>query len=189
MNLGKPSPALRLSNPDGDRIIVIIHERGFVGSAAVERVNHVISGECRVWRQNANLEIAKFVGLEFAVLQGYQKRVESLDVLVNLNEVRRKQPVDSGEVAFSHGCPEILFQLDDVDGRRTLRRSRRCLRECRGRKERSDNQQEETHGNYLSVCLLKLELVRRSGCRSGAYPPDGSVDDSIEKLPMIGPGL
>jgi hypothetical protein len=163
VNLGKPSPALRLSNPDGYGVIVIVPERGFVCGAAVERIDHVISGQCRVWRQNANLEIAKFVGLEFAVLQCDQERIESLNVLVNVDEVRCKQAVDGRKVALRHGRPEILFQLDDIDGGRKWR-SGRGLRECSGSKQRSGNQQEETHANYLSVCLplLKLELVSSS---------------------------
>src|ERR1700722_10646736 len=88
--------------------------------AAVEGVQHVISGECRVRSQNTNLQILKFVRLKLAVLQCDQKRIQSLNVLVDLNEVLCEETANRREVAFSHGGPKILFQLDDVDWSRGL---------------------------------------------------------------------
>lgn len=109
VSLDQPFGGVWLSDPDGDRVIVVVLHLGLVFGATVERVQYLVSGQGGVRGEDADLQVAEFVGLELAVLEGNQQRVDSLDLSVDLDEVSGEEATNSGEVAFGHGGPEMLF--------------------------------------------------------------------------------
>ena len=62
MSLGKPLRAAGLANPDGQRVVVEGPGFGCGVGVACKAAQDVIGGKSRVWREDADLKIAEFVG-------------------------------------------------------------------------------------------------------------------------------
>ena len=189
MGLGQPLAGAGLAHPDCRGVVVVVFALGVVAGAAVECVDDVVGGEGGVRREDANLKIAEFVGLELAVLQIDQESVDGLDVVIHFDEIFGEEAANRGEVAFGHGGPEMLLEVDDFDGggERAGSLSKRRQGKCDGE---SQKEEEGTHKDYVSVWPRPSwgwrELV---GGGFGPYFADGGVDDGVEELAMIGAGL
>ena len=122
MRLDEPF-LIRLAHPGGRRIVVVVLHLGLVACAAVEGADHVVNRKSGVRGEDADLQVTKFVGLEFAMLQVDQKRIDGLNLVVDFNEVLGEEAAYCGEVAFGDGSPKMLFEIDDL-----YRRRRRILR-------------------------------------------------------------
>jgi hypothetical protein len=149
VGLDLPVGGAGLAYPYGDGVVVVVLHLGVVVGAAVEGVDYVVGGEGGVGGEDADLEVAEFVGVELAVLEGDQQRVYRLDLLVDLDEVFGEEAADCREVAFGHGGPQVLFEIYDFDGGWGLGGGL-----CGGRCDQGDQDcEEEAHGNYVSASL------------------------------------
>jgi hypothetical protein len=142
MGLDQPLRGAGLANPHGSGVVVIVLALGLVVSAAVEGVDDVIGREGGVRREDANLQVAKLIRFELAVLQVDQQSVDCLDVIIHFDEVFGEEAAYCGEVTFGHGGPQILFEIDDLDRSGSSGLSRRRYGE---RKE-----EEETHATIVA---------------------------------------
>jgi hypothetical protein len=59
------------------------------------------------------------------VLEVDQQRIDSLDLVVDLDEVLGEEAANDGEITLGHRGPKVLFQIYDFDGSGGLGR-RRC---------------------------------------------------------------
>ena len=109
MGLDQPFGGVRLTDPDSDGVVVVVLHLGFVFCAAVEGIDYVIGGEGGVRGEDADLQVAEFVGLEFAVLEGDEQGVDGLNFVIDLEEVLGEEAADGGEITFGHGGPKVLF--------------------------------------------------------------------------------
>ena len=109
VGLDQPFRGVGLADPDGDGVVVVGLCLGIVGGAAVDGVDNVVGGEGGVGAEDADLQITEFVGLDLAVLEGDEERIDCLDSVVDLDEVFGEEVADGGEVAFGHRGPEVLF--------------------------------------------------------------------------------
>ena len=142
MDLDQPLCGAGSADPHSRGVVVVARALGFVLGATVESVDDVIGGERRVWGENAHLEVAEFVGLELAVFQADQERIDCLDVILHFDEIFGEETAHGGEVAFGHGGPELLLEIDDFDGRGS-RGSSLSRRECG--EANCGGQKEKTH--------------------------------------------
>ena len=131
-----------MTDPEGNGVVVVVFPLGVVAGTAVEGVDDVIGREGRVRREDANLEIAELVGLHLAVFQPDQQSIRCFDVVVDCDEVLSEKAADRGEVTFGHPGPEMLLEVDDLDGSRRLRCG--LSRRERGKAE-GGRKEEETH--------------------------------------------
>lgn len=146
MGLDQPLRSTGLAYPDGGGVVVVALALRIVFCAAVDGVDDVVGSERGVRREDADLDVAEFVGLELAMLEGDHKGVDGLDAIVDLDEVFGEEAPDSREVTLGHGGPEMPFQVDD------FYRSGGC--ECLsegGSGDGKEKEEKETHGNYVSV--------------------------------------
>jgi hypothetical protein len=114
--LDQPFGGIWLADPDSDGVVVIVSFPGFVLSTADEGVDYVVGGKGRVRGEDTDLQVAEFIGLKLAMLEGDEEGVDGLDLVVNLDEVFGKEAPDSCEVTFGHGGPQMLLQIYDFDG-------------------------------------------------------------------------
>lgn len=149
MGLGEPFAGTGLAYPNCRGVVVVAFALGIVGGSAVECVDNVVSGQSGVRREDANLKIAEFVGLEFAMLQIDEESVNGLDAIIHFDEIFCEEAAYSSEVAFGHSGPEMLLEGDDFDGcgEWTGSLSRRGQGKCDGERKK----EEVTHRNYVSV--------------------------------------
>ena len=124
MGLDQPFGGVGLADPYRGGVVVVVLHLGFVVGAAVEGVDDVVGGKGGVGGENADLQVAELVGLEFAVLEVHQKGVDGLDFVVNLDEISGEKAANGGEIALRHGGPEVLFEIDDFDWGQGLALSR-----------------------------------------------------------------
>ena len=87
VGLDQPLRSTGLAYPDGGGVVVVALALRIVFCAAVDGVDDVVGGEGGVRREDANLDVAEFVGLELAMLEGDHKGVDGLDAIVDLDEV------------------------------------------------------------------------------------------------------
>ena len=153
MGLDQPLRSIGLADPHSDGVVVVVLPLGFVAGAAAEGVHGMVGSESGIRREDADLEIAKLVGLELAVLEIDQKGIDGLNMIVDFNEILREEAADSRKAAFSHGCPEMLLQIDDFDrsGARGLGKGRCC---------KSQQEKEGTHEAMVASALLLGEMFR-----------------------------
>lgn len=145
MGLDQPLCGSGLANPHGRRVVVVALALGFVFGAAGEGVDDVISRKGGVRREDAHLEVAEFIRLELAVFQVDQESIDGLDAVIHLDEISREEAPNRGEVAFRHGGPEMLLEVDDFD------RSRRWVGSLRwGVCGECQKKKEGTHGTILA---------------------------------------
>jgi hypothetical protein len=147
MGLNEPFRGVGLADPDSDGVVVVVFHLGVVFGAAVESVDYMISSKGRVWAENANLEVAEFVGLELAVPESDEYGVRGLDLVVYLDEVFGEEAADCSEISFCHGGPEILFEIYD------LYRGRSCVLGLRWRSQDQECDKKEIHEGYISAGL------------------------------------
>ena len=67
MGLGEPLRAGGLPHPDSQGVIVERFDFGFGFSVAGEGAEYVVGRESRVWSENADLKVAKFIGGQLTV--------------------------------------------------------------------------------------------------------------------------
>ena len=113
--MGLDEPLAAATDPGGGGVVVEVVEVGLGFGAAVEGVDDVVGGEGGVGAEDADLQVAELVGGEVALLEGDEERVEGGDVTVDLDEVRREEAADGGEISFGEGAPEMLLLLDDFE--------------------------------------------------------------------------
>ena len=155
MGLNQPLAGAMLTDPDGGGVIIVALALGFVLSAAVEGADGVIGGQCRVRREDADLEIAKLVRLKLAVLQVNQKSVDCLDVVIHFDEIFGEEIAHGGEVAFSHRGPEMLLEIDDFDwGWSWVRRL------CGGGHGECQKEEEGTHAAMVASGPMSVAVPR-----------------------------
>ena len=149
MGLGEPFAGTGLAYPNCRGVIVVAFALGVVAGAAVECVDNVVGGQSGVRREDANLKIAEFVGLEFAMLQIDEESIDGLDAVIHFDEIFGEETAHGSEVAFGHGGPEMLLESDDFDGcgERVGTLSKRRQGKCDGERKK----EEGTHRNYVSV--------------------------------------
>lgn len=109
MGLDQPFGGVGLADPYRGGVVVVVLHLGFVFGATVKCVEYVVGGEGGIRREDANLQVTEFIGLELTVLEGNQQGVDGLDSSVDLDEVSGEEAANRSEVAFGHGGPEMLF--------------------------------------------------------------------------------
>lgn len=113
--VGLDEPLAAATDPGGGGVVVEVAEVGLVFGAAVEGVDDVVGGEGGGGAEDADLQVAEFVGGEVTLLEGDEEGVECGDVAVDLDEVRREEAANGGEASFGEGAPEMLLLLDDFE--------------------------------------------------------------------------
>ncbi len=78
----------------------------------------MVGGEGGVWGEDADLEVAEFVGGQLAVLEEDEGGVEGLDGGVDLNVVGGEEIFDGIKIALGEGGPEVLLERGDFYGGR-----------------------------------------------------------------------
>src|ERR1700738_2880246 len=75
-SVGLNQPFACASDPYGGGVVVEVGWVGVVFGAADEGVDYVVGGDGGVWREDADLEVAEFVGCQLALFEGDEEGVE-----------------------------------------------------------------------------------------------------------------
>jgi hypothetical protein len=138
-----------MAYPDGGGVVVEVVKIRFGCGAAVEGVDDVVGSEGGVRAEDADLQVAKLVSDELALLEGDEEGVERGDVAVGFDEIRGKEFADGGEVSFGHGGPKMLFKVDDFDWL-----WRRRWRLGVGESGESHDKKKSSHGGIVDLRAL-----------------------------------
>lgn len=118
MGLGQPLRAGGLTGPDGQGVIVERFDFGLGLCIAGVGAEYVVGGEGRVWCENADLKVAKFIGGQLAVFEEDKCGIERLDGAIDLNVVGGEEAADGIKIALCKRGPEVLFEGCNFDGGR-----------------------------------------------------------------------